>query len=292
MPFTLAHPAAVLPLLRRPFSRAALVAGAVAPDMPYFVSTVGLPVSARSWYEPFVNATTTHGVSGVVPVTLPYALTLWALLRAGHRPLASLLSLAAAPSWPGSVGALVRRAGWIVLSALIGIATHLVWDSFTHFDGFVVTHAPWLDNAMVGGLSWARALQHVSTIGGLAALAVYGWRGRARLLTGDGRRTGPGGAARRRVLLAMALVTAVGAVAHAWRWLTGPEEVATGLPLSAVVEGALSDAAKGAGAGLIVSLALYVLAWWIRRAVMAARPREAGASELYDDAPQAKSALP
>ncbi|MEV0893740.1 DUF4184 family protein [Promicromonospora sp. NPDC050262] len=36
MPFTLSHPAAVLPLLCHPFSAAAIGAGAVAPDLPYF----------------------------------------------------------------------------------------------------------------------------------------------------------------------------------------------------------------------------------------------------------------
>ena len=35
MPFTLAHPAAVLPLCRRPLVASALVAGAVAPDLLY-----------------------------------------------------------------------------------------------------------------------------------------------------------------------------------------------------------------------------------------------------------------
>ncbi|MEV0803512.1 DUF4184 family protein [Kribbella sp. NPDC050281] len=35
MPFTLAHPAAVLPLVRRPLVASALVAGAVAPDLLY-----------------------------------------------------------------------------------------------------------------------------------------------------------------------------------------------------------------------------------------------------------------
>ncbi|MEV8326802.1 DUF4184 family protein [Kitasatospora sp. NPDC056731] len=277
MPFTLAHPAAVLPLLRRPFSRAALVAGAVAPDLPYFVVTTGLPVSAQSWYEPFVNATTSHSAPGAVTVALPYALALWALLRAGHRPLASLLPVPApVPVTPSrrlrTAGAPARRAGWIVLSALIGIATHLVWDAFTHFDGFVVTRTPWLNSTLVGSLTWARALQHASTIGGLAAIAVYGWPRRARLLAGEGR-TKPGSALRRPVLLAMALVTVVGAVAHAWRWLAGPEAATDGLPLGAVIEGVLSDAAKGAGAGLIGSLTLYVLMWWSRRALTATRLR-------------------
>jgi hypothetical protein len=77
MPFTLSHPAAVLPFVRRPFSAAALVAGAVAPDLPYFARSTPVPVSARSWYEPFMNATTSHSLVGAVTVSLPYALVLY-----------------------------------------------------------------------------------------------------------------------------------------------------------------------------------------------------------------------
>ncbi|MFF2543174.1 DUF4184 family protein [Kitasatospora sp. NPDC058063] len=276
MPFTLSHPAAVLPLMRRPFSRTALVAGAVAPDLPYFLVATGLPVSAQSWYEPFANATTTHGVSGVAAITLPYALLLGALLRAARRPLVSLLP--SSVPWPpsGAVAAPVRRAGWIVLSALIGIATHLVWDAFTHVDGFVVTRTPWLASTLVGGLTWARALQHASTIGGLVAIALYAWRRREHLRPGSGRPR-PVRGPRRQVLLAMALFAAAGAAAHAWRWLAGPEAETTGLSSAGLLEGVLSDAAKGAGAGLIAALALYVLAWWIRCAVAEARSARSGA---------------
>ncbi|MEU4115258.1 DUF4184 family protein [Kitasatospora sp. NPDC028055] len=288
MPFTLSHPAAVLPLLRTPFSRAALVAGAVAPDLPYFLVATGLPVSAQSWYEPFANATTTHTLPGALTVGLPYTLALWALLLAGRRPLAALLPLpspaaptvgapgtAGTPGAPGMAGAVVRRAGWVLLSALIGLATHLVWDSFTHFDGFVVTRAPWLNTTLAGSLSWARALQHASTIGGLAAIAVFGWRRRARLRITGGLAAIAG--RRRHVLLALALCTATGAVAHAWWWLAGPQAVAGGRPLDALLEGVLSDAAKGAGAGLIAALALYTAAWWARHAAVALRGRTGAA---------------
>ena len=79
MPFTLSHPAAVLPLLRRPFSGIALVAGAVAPDLPYFARSTPIPVGAQSWYEPYLNATTSHGLLGALTVSLPYALVLAAV---------------------------------------------------------------------------------------------------------------------------------------------------------------------------------------------------------------------
>ncbi|MBQ0851036.1 DUF4184 family protein [Streptomyces sp. BH-SS-21] len=277
MPFTLAHPAAVLPLLRRPFGRAALVAGALAPDMPYFVVTTGLPVSAQSWYEPFTNATTSHTASGAVTVSLPYALALWALLRVGHRPLASLLPIPDHAPPPRTAGTQARRAGWIALSALIGIATHLAWDAFTHHDGFFVTHAPWLTSPLVGSLTWARALQHASTVGGLTATGVYVWRRRAHLVT-DTVRTGPSDATRNLAVLAIALITIVGAVARAW-WLAAARATTSGPPLGVTVEAVLSDAAKGAGVALIGLAALHTTGWWIwhtvtspRRAVAATRP--------------------
>ncbi|MCX4238605.1 DUF4184 family protein [Streptomyces sp. NPDC020707] len=265
MPFTLSHPAAVLPLMRRPFGRAALVAGAVAPDMPYYVVTTGLPVSAQSWYEPFTNATTSHTALGAATVSLPYALALWALFRAGRRPTASLLpATGPSPLPPRTAGAPIRRAGWIVASALIGIATHLAWDAFTHHDGFFVTHAPWLTSPLAGSLTWARALQHLSTIGGLAAIALYVWRGRARLLT-DRVRAGLSDTPRSRAVLAVALLALLGAFGRAW-WLAATQPT-NGLPPGVRTEGLLSDAAKGAGVALTGLWILHLAGWWIRHAV-------------------------
>ena len=37
MPFTASHPAAILPFLRTPLPASALVAGSIAPDLPYYV---------------------------------------------------------------------------------------------------------------------------------------------------------------------------------------------------------------------------------------------------------------
>ncbi|MFJ2868887.1 hypothetical protein [Kitasatospora sp. NPDC087314] len=48
--------------------------------------------------------------------------------------------------------------------------------------------------------------------------------------------------------------------------------------------------AAGAGAGLIGGLTLYVIVWWIRRAVTATRPRSSGVGSGYEDAPRANSA--
>jgi hypothetical protein len=266
VPFTLSHPAAVLPLLRHPFSAAALVAGAVAPDMPYFARSTPIVVTAQSWYEPYLNATTSHGLLGAMTVSLPYAITLWGLFLVARRPVGSLLPApAGAPRpVPGSeASARLRRGGWVLLSLLIGIATHLVWDSLTHSDGYVVMHAPFLSMPLAGDLTWARALQHLSTVGGLVVIAVFLWRRRFRLLPQAvaGRRSAW------RLLWIGVGVAAVGAVAGTLGWWSG----ASGLSTRDMVETVLSDAATGAGAALIATLFLYVAAWWAVRGIRAVR---------------------
>jgi len=264
MPFTLSHPAAVLPLLRHPFSAVALVAGAIAPDLPYFARSTPIPVSAQSWYEPYMNATTSHGLVGALTVSLPYALALCGLFWVARRPVGTLLPDVAGPRPPesGGAGAFLRRAGWVLLSLVIGIATHLVWDSFTHSDGYVVMNVPQLSTAMVGDLTWARALQHVSTVGGLLIIAVYLWRRRSRLRP----RTPAGRRGAWRLLWMVGGVAAVGALANTLEWWGGAD-----LPARDLVEAVLSDVATGAIAAVIVGLFLYVVAWWVARVVGARR---------------------
>lgn len=263
MPFTLSHPAAVLPLLRHPFSGIALVAGAVAPDLPYFARSTPIPVSAQSWYEPFMNATTSHGLLGALTVSLPYALALAAFCWLARRPVDALLPgvIGQGEPRPTTAGALLTRGGWVLLSLLIGIATHLVWDSFTHGNEFVVTHVPLLSSQLVGDLTWARALQHLSTVGGLVLIAVYLWRRRSRIVArvraGRGR---PGRRGARAVLLAIVAVGVVGAVAGTLP-LWGRTEMST----PELVEGVLAGGAKGGGAALLVALVVYVGVWWAAR---------------------------
>lgn len=297
MPFTPAHPAAVLPLLRSPLSPAALVCGAMAPDGPYFLASARIPVGAQSWYEPFLNATTSHSLAGL-GVAVAYALALLALYALIRRPVADLLPSrfsragAAEPDGGGDAGgggakagpgAVLRRAGWVLLSVLIGVLTHLAWDSFTHADGYAVTHLDFLRSTVAGELTVARLLQHLSTVGGLAAIAVHLWRRRARTTAGAETAAGDGAglspAVRRGVVAMLVAAVVAGAVAalgslDEYRGGPAPQDR---VPLQHVVEAVVSDAVKGAGAALACVLTLYACAWWAYRAARRAAPHQAPA---------------
>lgn len=161
VPFTLAHPVAVLLLARGPVSLLALVSGAVAPDVPYYLRVTPLRVTADSWYEPYVNATTSHSLGHLVLVALPLALTIYlcgCLLLPPLRSVAGIESLGASAS---DLSGALRRAAWIVASLVIGVLTHLVWDALTERGG-----------------SWSPFLQHGSTALGLSVLVLVAFRRR------------------------------------------------------------------------------------------------------------------
>lgn len=165
MPFTGSHPAAVLPLLGTRLPASALVAGSLAPDLPYYLPVdLGRP---------------THTAAAVVTVDL----LLGALLWAGWHALVSAPALDVAPralrarlvgrvrtglrprSAPGALGL-------ALLAVVVGAATHVGWDEFTHPGRFGAEHVGLLAETWAGrpGYRWA---QEVSGVLGAAALT--GW---------------------------------------------------------------------------------------------------------------------
>ncbi|WP_219818766.1 MULTISPECIES: DUF4184 family protein [unclassified Streptomyces] len=294
MPFTLSHPAAVLPLMRRPFVPAALVAGALAPDVPYFLNTLGVSeTSPEDWYGPLLNATETHSLGVGPAVGLPLAVMLVAVYRMLRAPVTALLPSGLRlpePERTTGLPAKARHTLWLLLSALIGIASHLVWDSFTHGDGFLVTHVQALRAPALGGLTGARMLQSASTVFGLAAVGLCLWRRRDRLRShgGTGTVARPGPVTRWSVVALLVAAPVLGAAVNlrddfdAYRYVT---EVDYGRPTTvdlgdgtsettypsttvparwgALAEGVLTGAARRAGASAAAALLLYSAAWQI-----------------------------
>lgn len=263
MPFTLAHPAAVLPLMRRPFEGLALVCGAMAPDVPYFIRATPLEVTAQSWYEPFTNATTTHSVAGLVPVTLLLAAGLYLVLRAAARPVAWLAhGRWDAPATPAASphpadGAARLGAGrwaWVPVSLLVGALTHLVWDSATSSDGVLATRIDAVNETVAGDMTWIHLSQHASTAIGLTVLAVVLWRRRRSLQSDDP-------AVRRRGLRVIAGLATVGLGAGAVSVLATFDPSASPTRRDQI-ETVLSIAAKGAGVAVGIAVVLATAWWW------------------------------
>ena len=123
MPFTISHAAAAAvfqPLLRRGHDHMpALVIGTIVPDFEYFLRLQ--PLSLWS-----------HSLTGLVVFCLPVglvSLALWELLI--EDVVRELLELPRVSTRNArSLRHVIAAAAWIVL----GAASHILWDSFTHND--------------------------------------------------------------------------------------------------------------------------------------------------------------
>lgn len=172
MPFTLAHPAAILLLRGLKYLRTApLVIGAMIPDLPYYVpgrfNTLRLE---------------THSVTGSFTTCLALGYAALGAVYLLRRPLTALLSPRARWLCLGALAPFRRRPlEWALasVSILIGVWTHLLWDSFTHNDGWMVRRVAVLSAPVtVAGYltNVCHVLQYVSSAIGLGALALWYWR--------------------------------------------------------------------------------------------------------------------
>jgi Domain of unknown function (DUF4184) len=163
MPFTLSHPAAAAPfwpLVRRnwlPLS--ALAIGTLSPDFEYLWRL------RTEWRV-------SHTPLGILDFCLPVglaALALWVYVL--RTPTRRLLALPPAP--------LDTPPRWWLFSAaaiVLGAATHIVWDGFTHGFDWALRLAPGLQHTVrVGSLAIPvfNLLQHASTV--IGGLIVLGW---------------------------------------------------------------------------------------------------------------------
>lgn len=170
MPFTLAHPAAVLPLRRIPLMRTVpLVIGAMTPDASYY-----LPWRIAKHFPD-----DTHTLAGTFTIDLPIGIALLLLVWLLRAQLAAPLgAVGEAKCFAALERFGSRAANWALapLSLLVGSWTHLAWDSFTHPEGWMVSRISAL-SAPVSFFSYTgelcHVLQYVSSVFGLAVLAVW-----------------------------------------------------------------------------------------------------------------------
>jgi hypothetical protein len=234
VPVTLAHPAVVLPLRGLGLPLAAMVIGSMVPDLPLFTRWL-----TAYWF--------THSWAGVVTVDL--AITLLLLVfwdRLGRDALVDTAPALVRDRLPARVR--IGRRAWLLapLAAVLGSASHVVWDAFTHGGRWGVEHVAWLreQHGPLRGDEWA---QYGS---GIVGLLVVGLAMVAHL------RRHPAGPSRPRRLPAATLPLAFGTAVLA--------SAATGLAHLAVGSGAHLAAFWAAVAGIIGLGALVIglgVAW-------------------------------
>jgi membrane-bound metal-dependent hydrolase YbcI (DUF457 family) len=219
MPFTLAHPAAAVPLRRvlgRSAVLSALIIGSLTPDFAYFLPGNVDLMQARGG---------THSLPGLFWFCLPVGLLMFWVFHAVVKPGLLLLmpERIRARLVPIANGgsSLSRSSFWAVLLSLgVGALTHPVWDGFTHYGGPAMQLWPMLGTTVAHVFGQTvrvyNVLQHTSTLLGLSLLCWWTVRWyRTASVSGS---EGPRLPERTRVLVVatIVMVTVLGSFVGGW----------------------------------------------------------------------------
>lgn len=169
VPFTLSHAAAAIPFRRTLLVPSAVIAGCFAPDFEYF-----LRFAPRGGYG--------HTLSGMFLLDLPLAfIGLWLFYNYAREPLVESMPAGVqqrlAPG-PGSLSIQsFSRFTLVAFSILIGSATHILWDWFTHPRYWLYEHWEFLRRTatvpILGQQQYCHILQYISSVVGI--LLILGW---------------------------------------------------------------------------------------------------------------------
>ncbi len=168
MPFTFSHPAIILPLdriFKKNVSLTGLIIGSLTPDFEYF-----LRMKIQSEYA--------HTILGSLWFDLPLGILLCFLFH-------NIIKISLIDNLPLFVQkrlGTLRKLDWlhyfsnhwiiVCLSLIIGIFSHIFWDSFTHSGAFFTVYLG-LDRKIYGGIPLYKILQHLSTLIGGVVLLFY-----------------------------------------------------------------------------------------------------------------------
>ncbi len=172
MPFTLSHPAIILPFgfkQHKYIDFTTLFIGALSPDFEYYIHL--RPIR-------FVG----HTILGQLYFNLPLIIIAAFIL---HFIIKKPLIIHLPKPFCNRYYYLVKRKWiprsafrWLVVcySGLIGAFSHLLWDSFTHRSGFFVQKIKVLTHAIIffnRTIPIYNLIQHISSIGGLIAIGLF-----------------------------------------------------------------------------------------------------------------------
>lgn len=165
MPFTGSHAAIVLPLLnKRIFSASGLIMGSMVPDFEFFLTMRAHVEYGHSFFGIFwLN----------IPVSVLFITLYHNLVRNGLiANLPHFFQVRFLPFIEFNWNKYLKNNVFKVLASIIvGNLTHLLWDSFTHFDGFFVARIPVLDYELLNIPVYDIFQYGFSLLGALAILS-------------------------------------------------------------------------------------------------------------------------
>jgi hypothetical protein len=176
MPFPLAHPAAVLPLRSYGSCRLdfpALIIGSLSPDFAYCLGRLHV---AHLHVAQLSHRFLAGSFGFDLPVGLLVAVMFYQFRRMFFGILPTPYRDAIMRHWRRTVGP-----GLVIISLLIGAWTHILLDSMTHEDGWLVEHLPVLQGHVLGlqkdALTIHQVLYYACTFVGVTcvALSYLGW---------------------------------------------------------------------------------------------------------------------
>lgn len=171
MPFTFSHSSLFLPLIkvqRKWFSLTGLIVGSMIPDFEYFIR-----MRIQSEYS--------HTLFGVfwfdLPLTILVAFLFHNVARNSLYDNLPYVWQDRMKVFSGFEWNSYFSKNWavVVVSALIGIFSHLLWDSFTHDRAYFVERIPLLKKDLLS-IPVYKILQHGSSLIGMFVILFVLWR--------------------------------------------------------------------------------------------------------------------
>ncbi|MFH6972214.1 MULTISPECIES: DUF4184 family protein [Flavobacterium] len=166
MPFTFSHPAILLPFLKnKKLSATALIVGSMSPDFEYF-------------FRMKMQSEISHTLLGIFLIDLPLGfIVMFAFHEIIKRPLIENL-----PAFLQNRLQELKEFNWVVyfksavfivlISFFLGAVSHIVWDSMTHWDGYIVQRFSFF-NLELFSIPFYKIAQHASSIIGLGWILFY-----------------------------------------------------------------------------------------------------------------------
>ena len=200
------------------------MAGSIAPDFEFFLRLTPNRLIGHTW-------------AGIFIFCLPVGATLLLLFHfILKRPLIALMPnyhherlIHFARSHPFYAS---RRLGNIALSIILGAVTHLVWDSFTHPDGWFPIHIPLLSGTLfeIHGIGTVRvyfAAQYLTSLAGIIALLYWyrKWLAGLKPAIGSNRRFSC--LKRLSIIASLFAVSFTGGVAYGFNALSPIDDITT-----------------------------------------------------------------